>query len=209
VDLGILQFTDEVWPSDNTDALDRLSIQNGYTHAYSPQTMAAWVTDVPNLDGRDTPLQYRFLVAMQGALGIGNNLNKWTNEDFALGTKLTALYKTIRTTVQQGSLYRLTQPTGGDQNNEEGASQVEYVARDDSQAVLLAYLHSMRYQVGYPTVRLRGLDPAAMYRINALDAEKYTGERTVSGSVLMGAGVQLQLSGDYDSTALVLDRIGR
>jgi Melibiase len=140
VDLGILQFTDEVWPSDNTDALDRLSMQNGYTHAYSPQTMAAWVTDVPNLDGRDTPLQFRFLVAMQGALGIGNNLNKWTNEDFALGAKLTALYKTIRTTVQQGSLYRLTQPTGGDQNNEEGASQVEYVARDDSQAVLLGLL---------------------------------------------------------------------
>ncbi len=209
VDLGILQFTDEVWPSDNTDALDRLSIQNGYTHAYSPQTMAAWVTDVPNLDGRDTPLQYRFLVAMQGALGIGNNLNKWTNEDFALGTKLTTLYKTIRTTVQQGSLYRLTQPTGGDQNNEEGASQVEYVSRDDSQAVLLAYLRSMRYQVGYPTVRLRGLDPAAMYRVNALDAEKYTGEQTVSGSVLMGGGIQLQLSGDYDSTALVLERIGR
>jgi len=58
-----------------------------------------------------------------------------------------ALYKTIRTTVQQGRLYPLTQPLGGDQNNEEGASQVEYVARDDSQAVLLAYLHSMRYQV--------------------------------------------------------------
>jgi alpha-galactosidase len=88
------------------------------------------VTDVPNLDGRATPLQYRFLVAMQGALGIGNNLNKWTNEDFALGTKLTALYKTIRATGQQGSLYRLTQPLRGDQNNEEGASQVEYVARD-------------------------------------------------------------------------------
>ena len=120
VDLGILQLTDEVWPSDNTDALDRLSIQNGYTHAYSPQTMAAWVTDVPNLDGRATPLQYRFLVAMQGALGIGNNLNKWTNEDFALGAKLTALYKTVRTTVQQGRLYRLTQPLEGDQNNEEG-----------------------------------------------------------------------------------------
>jgi alpha-galactosidase len=48
-----------------------------------------------------------------------------------------------------------------------------------------------------------------MYRVNALDAEKYTGEQTVSGSVLMGAGIQLQLSGDYDSTALVLERIGR
>ncbi|MFC6645513.1 alpha-galactosidase [Granulicella cerasi] len=47
-DLGILRYTDEVWPSDNTDALDRLRIQEGFTHAYAPQTMAAWVTDVPN-----------------------------------------------------------------------------------------------------------------------------------------------------------------
>ncbi len=143
-------------------------------------------------------------------LGIGNNLNKWTNEEFALGAKLTALYKTIHTTIQQGSLYRLTEPLGGgDKSNEEGASQVEYVARDDSQAVVLAYLHSMRYQVDYPIVRLRGLDPAATYRVNALDPEKYAGAQTVSGSVLMGAGVQLRLSGDYDSTALVLQRIGR
>jgi alpha-galactosidase len=45
-----------------------------------------------------------------------------------------------------------------------------------------------------------------MYRVDALDAKKYTGEQIVSGSVLMGAGVQLRLNGDYDSTALVLDR---
>ncbi len=213
VDLGVLSRTDEVWPSDNTDALDRLSIQDGYTHTYTPQTMAAWVTDVPHMERRSTPLQVRLLVAMQGALGIGNNLNKWSDEDFALGAKLTALYKTVRTTVQQGSLYRLTSPgTEGQHaslNNEVGASQVEYVARDGSQAVLFAYLHSMRYAVGYPTVRLRGLDPNATYRIKALDADKYKGDDTVSGSVLMGAGVQLRLAGDYDSTALVLERVSR
>ena len=201
VDLGILQRTDEVWPSDNTDALDRLNIQYGYTHAYSPQTMVAWVTDVPNLDRRSTPLQFRFLVAMQGALGVGNNLNKWSDEDTALGTRLIAFYKTIRTTVQQGKLYRLASPLAGD------ASQVEYVSEDGSQAVLLAYLHSMRYEEPYPTVRLQGLDAAAMYRIRALDDRKYRGEETVSGSVLMGAGVQLRMAGDYDSTALVLERV--
>src|SRR2546429_4585346 len=31
VDLGILRFTDEVWPSDNTDPFDRLTIQDGFT----------------------------------------------------------------------------------------------------------------------------------------------------------------------------------
>jgi len=201
VDLGILSRTDEVWPSDNTDALDRLDIQNGFTHAYSPQVMVAWVTDVPSMDSRSTPLQFRFMVAMQGALGIGNNLNKWSDADFALGKKLTAFYKTIRTTVQQGELFRLASPLEGD------PSQVEYVARDGSQAVLMAYLHSMRYRVAYPTVRLKGLNPAANYRVRPLDAEKYHGDAIVSGSTLMGAGVQLQLQGDYDSTALVLELV--
>ena len=88
VDLGILRYTDEVWPSDNTDALDRLRIQYGFTHAYTPETMAAWVTDVPNfLDRRSIPLQFRFFSAMQGALGIGSNLNKWTAEETALALR--------------------------------------------------------------------------------------------------------------------------
>jgi alpha-galactosidase len=36
VDLGIMRLTDEVWPSDNTDPFDRLSIQDGFTYAYAP-----------------------------------------------------------------------------------------------------------------------------------------------------------------------------
>ena len=201
VDLGILRRTDEVWPSDNTDALDRQNIQYGFTQAYSPQIMVAWVTDVPSMDHRLVPLQYRFVVAMQGALGIGANLTKFSDADMALTSKLTAFYKTIRTTVQQGKLYRLQSPMESDE------SQVEYVAEDGSQAVLLAYLHSQRLLLRYSTVKLKGLDPAAMYRIRALDPEKYAGETTVAGSVLMGAGVSLKLEADYDSTALVMERV--
>src|SRR6266852_1376992 len=114
VDLGIMKRTDEVWTSDNTEAYDRLRIQEGFSYAYPTQTMMAWVTDVPNHNGRTTPLQYRFLVAMMGSLGIGNNLNKWTNDDFALATKMIAYYKTIRRTVQQGKLYRLFSPRQGE-----------------------------------------------------------------------------------------------
>lgn len=201
VDLGILARTDEVWPSDNTDALDRQDIQYGYTQAYTPQTMVAWVTDVPSMDRRLVPLQYRFVVAMQGPLGIGANLTKFSDADLALSAKLTAFYKTIRTTVQQGKLYRLASPMTGD------ASQMEYVSQDGSQAVLLAFQHSQRLLMPYPTVRLRGLQPEAMYRLRPLDPDKYTGETILSGSVLMGAGVNLRLAGDYDSTALVFERI--
>jgi alpha-galactosidase len=203
VDTGILRYTDEVWPSDNTDALDRLNIQYGFTHAYAPQTMAAWVTDVPNfLDKRPIPLQFRFLSAMQGALGIGSNLNNWTADDMSSAARLVGFYKGVRTTVQHGSLYRLESPLNSE------TSQTEYVSPDGKQAVLFAYLHSQNYGIAYPLVRLAGLDPQATYNVRALDAAKYTGEATVSGSVLMGAGVTLNLAGDYDSTALVFERVG-
>jgi alpha-galactosidase len=82
VDLGMLRRVDQVWPSDNTDALDRLTIQYGFTEAYTPHVMMAWVTDVPNgINGRVTPLSFRFLVAMTGSLGVGGNLNnRWQFE---------------------------------------------------------------------------------------------------------------------------------
>ncbi len=210
VDLGILRYTDEVWPSDNTDALDRLSIQDGFTHAYTPETMAAWVTDVPNfLDRRVTPLHFRFLVAMGGALGIGGNLNHWTPEEMSEAKDLTAFYKTVRTTVQHGDLFRLLPPTvsknGITQENESSA--IEYVAPDGSQAVLFSYLHSQRFGLPQPAILLQGLDPTATYRIHPLDPGKYSGPETASGSVLMGAGIPLHLRGDYDSTALTLTRL--
>lgn len=111
VDLGILRLTDEVWPSDNTDPFDRLSIQDRFTYAYAPGVMMAWVTDSPNwMNGRSTSLEYRFLSSMQGSLGVGADLNRWTPEDFTAAKRLIAEYKVVRATVQEGTLYRLISP---------------------------------------------------------------------------------------------------
>ncbi len=107
VDLGIMQRVDQVWTSDNTEAYDRLKIQEGFSYAYPAKVMMAWVTDVPNMNGRSTPLKYRFLVSMMGSVGIGSNLNHWKDEDFKLATDMVREYKQIRETVQQGDLYRL------------------------------------------------------------------------------------------------------
>jgi alpha-galactosidase len=105
VDLGILGVTDEVWPSDNTDPFDRLTIQNGFTYAYTPGVMMAWVTDSPNwVNNRSTSVEYRFLSSMQGSLGVGANLDKWTPDDFAVAKEIIATYKQVRETVQHGSL---------------------------------------------------------------------------------------------------------
>ena len=205
VDLGILRYTDEVWPSDNTDALDRLTIQDGFTHAYSPNLMVAWVTDVPNfLDKRVIPLSFRFLVAMNGALGIGNNLNKWTPEETAEATRMTAFYKQVRSTVQFGSLYRLIGPRESEQ------TATEYVSEDGTQAVVFGFLHSQHYGNPFPALQLQGLDAAAMYRLIPLDSSKAKAvPAQLTGAELMGRGVQLTLVGDYDATAVRLEKVTR
>jgi alpha-galactosidase len=201
VDLGILRRVDEVWASDNTEAFDRLRIQEGFTQAYAPKLMSAWVTDVPNMNGRSTPLEYRFLVAMQGALGVGANLNHWSADDYAVATKMIALYKRIRPTVQLGDLYRLSSPRTDD------VTANEYVSADGRQAVLFAFRHSQQYRTAVPAIRLQGLDEHAVYRVESTDGKLVGAQPQLGGAYLMRAGLNLNLQGDYDSTAVVLERV--
>jgi alpha-galactosidase len=200
IDLGILQRVDEVWPSDNTEAFDRLRIQEGFSMAYSPKIMSAWVTDVPNMNGRSAPLAYRFLTMMQGALGVGANLNKWTDQDNATATKMIALYKRIRPTVQAGDLYRLASPRTND------VTVNEYVAGDGKQAVVFAFRHTQQYNLAAPAIRLRGLDEKAMYKVESVDNKLMERQPQLSGAYLMRVGVNVNLRGDYDATAIVIER---
>jgi alpha-galactosidase len=201
VDLGIMRRVDEVWTSDNTEAFDRLRIQDGFSAAYAPKVMMAWVTDVPNTNGRSTPLKFRFLVAMMGSLGIGANLNHWADADFDLASRMITQYKAIRETVQQGRLFRLASPREGT------LTANQYVSNDGRQAVLFAFLEKQQLLRTVPPIALRGIDPDAIYRVTTID-DKLTDRRdTISGAALMNRGLVFRLTGDYDSTMLILDRV--
>jgi alpha-galactosidase len=201
VDLGILERVDQVWTSDNTEAFDRLRIQEGFTQAYTPKTMMAWVTDVPNMNNRSTPLQYRFLIAMQGSLGISANLNHWSKEDFELATRMIALYKDVRRTVQEGSLYRLASPREG------MLTANQYVSEDGRQSVVFACLQAQQFNYGAPTVYLRGLDLDADYRVRTIDKKLDDPQPILSGAALMNRGLNFRLRGDFDSSAVVLEKV--
>ncbi len=181
VDLGILGRADQVWTSDNTDAFDRIRIQEGYSLAYPARAMEAWVTHAVNHQtGLPSPLSLRFDVAMRGALGIGSNLNELGDEELAEYARYIAFYKRIRPVVQGGRLYRL-------QRLEEfGASVIEYVSPDGRAAVysvaVLGYLQGWTR----PPAPLRGLDPAEVYRVSDCHgAEVYR----ASGFELMVTGI--------------------
>ena len=201
VDLEILKRVEEVWPSDNTEAFDRLRIQEGFSQSYAAKFMSAWVTDVPNMNGRSTPLKYRFLVAMQGALGIGANLNKWTDDDTKLATDMVTLDKRIRNTVQEGSLYRLLSPRTSD------VTANQYMSKDGKEGVLFAFRRSQQYQTQVPPIGLQGLDLRGVYKLESIDGKLANKQSEMSGAYLAQYGLQLNLTGDYDSTAVLLHRV--
>jgi alpha-galactosidase len=203
VDLGILQFADEVWPSDNTDPFDRLSMQDGFTYAYTPQVMMAWVTDSPHwLNARSTSLTYRMLSSMQGSLGIGANLNHWTAEDFATAKRLIAAYHAVQPTIVRGSLYRLISP-----RNNSPFSSTETVSRDKNQAVVFAFAHSTQEGRGFPLLQLQGLNRDAEYKLTWIEgkAAAETPE-TASGAWWMNHGLLVDLRGDFQAAAFRLDQ---
>jgi alpha-galactosidase len=193
IDLGVLSRTDQVWTSDNTDPLDRLAIQHGFSQIHPARVMAAWVTDSPNtqLNGRVSSLRFRFVSAMAGVLGVGGGLAEWTEEELAEAGRWVNLYKEIRPVVQRGDLYRLRPPQGG-------LSAVQYVLGDET--VVLAWLQAQKYGEPVPSLRLRGLDPTATYEC------RETGE-VHRGGVLLHHGLRTGLRGDLDATVIRLRRI--
>jgi alpha-galactosidase len=193
IDLGVLSRTDQVWTSDNTDPLDRLAIQHGFSQIHPARVMAAWVTDSPNtqLNDRVSSLRFRFVSAMAGVLGVGGDLAEWTEDELAEAGRWVNLYKEIRPVVQRGDLYRLRPPQGG-------LSAVQYVLGDET--VVLAWLQAQKYGEPVPSLRLRGLDPTATYEC------RETGE-VHRGGVLLHHGLRAGLRGDLDATVIRLRRI--
>jgi alpha-galactosidase len=204
IDLGIMARTDQVWPSDNTDPLDRLQIQDGFTQAYAPATMMAWVTDSPHwVNNRQTTLAFRFLSAMQGGLGIGTNLNKWQELDFQIARGYVAAYKRIRATVQQGDLYRLNRSNDADPRWTN-----LYVAADKSQAALFSLIANTHKLDVMPAIALTGLDPDAQYRIESMDGQKLpaTVPPAASGAYWMHHGLDVTMRGDMQGVGIILTR---
>ncbi len=195
VDLGIMRLTDQTWPSDNTDAFDRLRIQEGYSMAYCARTMMCWVTDSPKrYSGRAIPLRYRFHSAMMGSLGIGGNLLEWTERDLEKAREFVEEYKRIRHIVQGGDQYRLLSPRAS------AVTAVQYVTPDRSESVIFVLSSPHLLGEPAPTIYPRGLEPAAAYEVHP------DGTRA-SGSALMGHGICVPLRGDWAS-ALVTLRTG-
>jgi alpha-galactosidase len=153
--------------------------------------MEAWVTD---LNDQRLSLEFRFHVSMCGVLGIGGDLRKWSEKDRAEAADLIGQYKQIRPIIERGDQYRLRSAQAG------GFSAVQYVSKDKSEGVLFAFRTWMPMPAQLPPLRLRGLDPAAVYSVEGFDEPR-------SGAAWMADGLRVELKDDFTSVMRRIQRL--
>lgn len=194
-DLGSLSHFDMVWPSDNTDPVDRLDIQQGYSLLYPIKCMRAWVTDT-NKTARPVSMAFRFAVSMQGSLSVGSDLTKLSKEEIEDCKKYIALYKKIRRTVQFGDLYRIMNYA------EDKIYFNGYVNEDRSQAVYFACTGANSFFGNrFVNLKFKGLDENAVYTVKS----EFRNYRK-SGAYLMNKGIDIIYYKPLESEIFLLEK---
>lgn len=165
-DAGMLYYTPQIWCSDDTDAIERLTIQYGTSFGYPVSTMGAHVSTVPNHQTkRITPFATRSCVAMAGTFGYELDVTKLTKEEKDQVRKQTDRFKKFYELIQHGEYYRLKSPS------DEQCTVWEMVDSEGKEALVSAVYHHVRPNAEPIIVKVRGLQAQALYRMD-LDMEE-------------------------------------
>ena len=153
-DLGMMCFSPQVWASDDTDPIERLTIQEGCSYLYPQSTVGAHVSAAPHAQTlRTTPLSTRANVAFFGCLGYELDLKHLLNVEVKEVKAQIAFYKQYREIFQYGQFRRTKL---GWQVSKDGVT-------------LVGVFHGLTHAApGYEQLRVLNLEKDARYRVNSL-----------------------------------------
>ena len=104
-DPAMLYFSPQIWCSDNTDPIERLSIQFGTSLCYPSESMGAHVSASPRAN-----LKTKGNVALWGTHGYEMDPGRFTPQDESVVQEQVAAYHKYYDLVHTGDLYRLVSP---------------------------------------------------------------------------------------------------
>jgi alpha-galactosidase len=193
VDYGALRYFTEFWASDNTDPVERIYIQWGYSYFFPSISVCNHITSW----GKQS-LKFRTDVAMMGKMGYDIKVNEMTDNELKFSQDAIANYKRLSDVIWHGDLYRLISPY------EENRAVLMYVNSTKNKAVLFAYTINSRFGESFNRVRLQGLDPAKTYKIQEINVssdgrrfgpsesgKSYTGDYLMKIGLNVGSGAAL------------------
>jgi len=189
-DPGMLFYSPQIWCSDDTDAIERLRIQEGTAIVYPLSSMGAHVSDCPNHTvGRVTPFETRGYVALAGTFGYELDVTKIPQADRDMIPTQVEMYHKYNDLVRMGDYYRIASYS---QNREYDCYMV--VGKDKAEA-LVTFINVIKGPSRHSRkIRLQGLDPQATYKLEYVDGKNDVAsseglDRTYTGEVLMKAGL--------------------
>ena len=191
---GLSYFT-EFWCSDNTDPIERLFIQWGYSQFMPAKAMCAHVTEW----NRRTSIKFRLDVAFQGKLGFDIGLKGLSDDDRQYCREAIKEYKRLKDVVWSPSLYRLVSPY------ESQHCVVQRVSDNRSHSIVFAYDIHPRYGERLLNTRLQGLDADAKYRVKEIclmpgkQSWLSCNGKTYTGDYLMKVGIKVTSANDLVS----------
>lgn len=203
VDYGVLQYANEVWVSDDTDAQMRTQMQYGFSLIYPSIAMGSHISAVPNHQTNNvTGIKYRADIAASGRLGVELQSRQMTREELEVVRKSVESYKSFRDIVWYGDLYRLASPLDGPETAN------VYVSKDKKRAILFVYYTEFVVNAYSPRVRLNGLREGANYKVTELNCENscfWGNGRSFSTDFLQNFGLNLGLSMPWTSAVFLLE----
>ena len=192
--VGLRYFT-EFWCSDNTDPIERLFIQWGYSHFMPAKAMCAHVTEW----NRRASIKFRVDVAFQGKLGFDIGLKGLSDDDRQYCREAIKEYKRLKDVIWSPNLYRLVSPYEGQH------CVVQRVDDAKSKSIVFAYDVHPRYGETILPTRLQGLDAEAKYRVKEIclmpgkQSWLPCNDKVYTGDYLMKVGIKVTSTNDLVS----------
>ena len=186
-DYEALKYFTEFWPSDNTDPIERLFIQWGFSQVFPSKTLCAHVTTW----NKDASIKFRTDVAMMCKLGFDIKMSDLNPNEQVYCRQAVTEYNRLKPVILEGDLYRLVSPYGSNHTSS------MYVNKDKNQAIVFAFDVYPRYGEHILPVRLQGLEANKMYQVKEINlmpgaSSSVNGNgQTFSGEYLMNVGLDL------------------
>lgn len=163
VDFGVLERSDRVWTSDSIDALDRLTIQRGFSLLFPPEVMGSHVgSPVTPATRRQHRLGFRGATALFGAFGVEWNLLEATPDERDELAGVIALHRRFRTLLHTGDVVRCDHP-------DPTIDVHGVIARDRSEALIAITRCASGPSHHTAAIRIPNLDPDAVYELRVTE----------------------------------------
>lgn len=202
-DPGMLYYSPQIWCSDDTDAIERLEIQEGTALMYPLSSMGAHVSVCPNhAVGRNTPFKTRGYVALAGTFGYELDITKLSEEERKIIPHQIELYKKYSDIVRNGDYWRIASYS---ENHEFDCWAC--ISKDKNKALItfVQVLNHPNFKKRF--IKVKGICAESNYLVHYLDDEQNSKPLELKGSTIINAGIPVSRDwGDFQGKLIYLEK---